>query len=264
MPLTSIRIIVPLVWMHLFMLPANGIANEIVSGDEIVSRVERPVEKAIATRQDTQREEERWRAARDKMLARLEALELENKHLQIRQEQLRTQVAAARERITAKETQMADIDQIGSLIGPFIDEMIVQLRASVDDSLPFLINERRARVDRLTDLAADPEVAVSEKFRKMMEALMIEAEYGNTTEVYQATITVGENAMLTNIFRLGRMSLFYQTLDQKNCGVYNMAAADWQSLPRTFNQAIQTAIEIGAKRKPVELLTLPLGRMAGR
>jgi hypothetical protein len=43
-----------------------------------------------------------------------------------------------------------------------------------------------------------------------------------------------------------------------------MAAADWRPLPRTFNQAIQTAIEIGAKRKPVELLTLPLGRMAGR
>jgi hypothetical protein len=244
--------------MLLFMLPTNAIADEIVLG------VEKPVAEAIATRQGTQREEERWRAARDKMLARLEALALENKHLQTRQEQLRMQVAAARERIAAKETQLADIDQIGSLIGPFIDDMIVQLRASLDGSLPFLIDERRARVDRLTHLAADPEVAVSEKFRKMMEALMVEAEYGNTIEVYQATITVGENAMLATILRLGRMSLFYQTRDQKTCGVYNMATTDWRPLPRTFNQAIQTAIEIGAKRKPVELLTLPLGRMAGR
>lgn len=34
-------------------------------------------------------------------------------------------------------------------------------------------------------------------------------------------------------------------------------------LAAAFNRTIQTAIEIGAKRRPVELLTLPLGRMAG-
>jgi hypothetical protein len=97
-----------------------------------------------------------------------------------------------------------------------------------------------------------------------MEALLVEAEYGSTIEVYQQTIDVDGAPSLVNVFRLGRISLFYQTLDQKRCGFYDVAATGWRPLPTAFNRCIQTAIEIGAKRRPVELLTLPLGRMAGR
>jgi hypothetical protein len=110
----------------------------------------------------------------------------------------------------------------------------------------------------------DPEVSVSEKFRKAMEALLVEAEYGSTIEVYQQTIAVDDAPSLVNVFRLGRISLFYQTLDQKRCGFYDVAAAAWRPLPTAFNRCLQTAIEIGAKRRPVELLTLPLGRMVGQ
>jgi hypothetical protein len=97
-----------------------------------------------------------------------------------------------------------------------------------------------------------------------MEALLVEAEYGSTIEVYQQTIELDNAPSLVNLFRLGRISLFYQTLDRKQCGFFDVAAADWRPLPAAFNRSIQTAIEIGTKRRPVELLALPLGRMAGR
>jgi hypothetical protein len=68
--------------------------------------------------------------------------------------------------------------------------------------------------------------------------------------------------MLANIFRLGSISLFYQSLDQSECGFYNVADAKWQGLPATYNRDIAAAIDIGAKRQPVELLSLPLGRIS--
>jgi hypothetical protein len=104
-------------------------------------------------------------------------------------------------------------------------------------------------------------VAISEKYRKVMEALLVEAEYGFTIEAYQETITIDGQPLLADIFRLGRISLFYQSLDRKRCGFYNAAKGVWQSLDTVHNPAIQAALDIAAKRRPVELLSLPVGRM---
>ncbi|MBU1567791.1 MAG: DUF3450 domain-containing protein, partial [Proteobacteria bacterium] len=94
-----------------------------------------------------------------------------------------------------------------------------------------------------------------------LEALLVEAEYGNTIEVYQETIGLDGREVLVDIFRLGRVGLFFQTLDQKSCGFYNVAIAAWQPLATAYNRTLLAAMEIGAKRRPVELLTLPLGRI---
>jgi hypothetical protein len=67
--------------------------------------------------------------------------------------------------------------------------------------------------------------------------------------------------MLVDIFRLGRVCLLYQSLDHKSCGFYNVAASAWQPLSGAYNRPIAAAMEIGAKRRPAELLTLPLGRI---
>ena len=60
------------------------------------------------------------------------------------------------------------------------------------------------------------------------------------------------------------MSLFYQTLDRKRCSMYDVSVNGWRALPDVCNHGIHTAMEIAAKRRPVEMLALPLGRMAGQ
>lgn len=225
-------------------------------------RVKQPVSKSIDIRQATQKQEEQWRAKKQKLIARYEQLGSELKQLEARKQELDEQTAAARQRVAAKQKQLADIEQIKLKIIPLMEALVEELRQQIEVDLPFLPEERSQRLKRLEELRHDPDVAVSEKFRKVMEALLVEAEYGNTIEVYQQTIAVGERHMLVNIFRLGRISLFFQTLDQKTCGFYNIAASAWQSLPPSYNRTIQVAVDIGAKRQPVEMLALPLGRMA--
>lgn len=244
---------------------AMSVASPGWAEDTDLSRaIKKPVRKAIDTRQNTQKDEEKWRNEKRKLVVAYEQLQQKQIRLQDQNEHLQHQITATRDRIALKAKQLEDIEQIATQVRPFLQELAGRLRQLVSGGMPFLTTERDQRVARLTDYIEDPEVSSSETFRKAMEALLVEAEYGSTIEVYQQTIELDNAPSLVNVFRLGRISLFYQTLDQKRCGFYDVAAADWRPLPTAFNRSIQTAIEIGAKQRPVELLTLPLGRMAGR
>lgn len=229
---------------------------------EVSGNVKKSVHEAIDIRQTTQRAEERWRAERDRLTAEYEALQQEQQRLEETLQALRRQAAGVRERIAAKETQLADIDRISAQIQPFLQETVEKIEQQLGKGPAFLMAERRQRLDKLQRLMGESDVAVGEKFRRVMEALLIEAEYGHTIETDQQTIEVGGRSMLVNLFRLGRISVFYQTLDRKSCGHYDVGAAAWRPLPATYNRAIQTAIDIGSRRRPVELLHLPLGRIA--
>ena len=234
------------------------------SSNAAQQRIEQPVRQSIETRQATQKAQEQWRLEKEKLVARFEALEQKAKQLTEQKEELNRQIASARTRISAKEKQLADIEEISSQILPFIHDIFNALKSQVADGHPFLTDERQERIHRLETIMADPDVEISEKYRKIMEALLVEAEYGFTIETYQETITIDGQTMLVDIFRLGRISLFYQSLDRKRCGFYHTADGAWRDLAKGHNLAIQTAIDIAAKRRPIELLNLPVGRMVAQ
>jgi hypothetical protein len=243
----------------LLITPPVGVGAE---GGQTEQQIEQPVRQSIDTRQATQKEEEQWRLEKETLVARYEQLQNRERELTHQKEALIEQVASAKTRIGAKEKELADIEEISRQIQPFVQEVFTALKLQVADGYPFLLDERRGRIQRLEMVMADPDVAVSEKYRKVMEALLVEAEYGFTIEAYQETITIEGQSMLADIFRLGRISLFYQSLDRKHCGFYNAADGVWQGLDTVHNPAVLTAIDIAAKRRPVELLRLPLGRIA--
>jgi len=225
------------------------------------NRIMNQVTESIHIRQNTQEQEEQWRNEKQKLLSQYDQLQQKKIQLTELQQSFEEKVKNTNIRISAKQEQIDNIVQIQAEISPLINNQIKELEQFVASDLPFLTEERHERMQRLEQLRDDPEVPVSEKFRKVMEALLVEAEYGNTIEVYQETITTGDLKMLVDIFRLGRIGLFFQTLDKKECGFYNVSASAWQPLPASYNQTLLTAMEIGAKRRPVEFITLPLGKI---
>ena len=44
-------------------------------------------------------------------------------------------------------------------------------------------------------------------------------------------------------------------------GFYDLGEGKWNTLPMEANKDIHAAIEIGAKRRPADIVTLPLGRI---
>ncbi|MDY6824590.1 MAG: DUF3450 domain-containing protein [Thermodesulfobacteriota bacterium] len=224
-------------------------------------RIDRPVKEAIDIRQNTQQQQEAWRQEKAEQLARLEKLEAEQKALKQRKRGLENEVKATKLRLAEKKDQLADIRQISEQIRPFLDELLDRLKGRVRADLPFLPDERAKRIRKMEELVEDPDAPVSEKYRRLIEALLVEAEYGFTTEVYQDTIAIEAGERLVNIFRLGRLNLFYLTLDRAQCGFYNVAEKQWQPLSGVHLPEIKAAVDIAAKRRTAELLTLPLGRI---
>jgi len=239
------------------LAPAPGQSQKI----DVQREVEQPVAEAIEIRQATQKDEVRWREERQQLAAVYDRLKDEQVRLEARRQAMEETLTATRTRVSAKQAQIEAIARITDQVAPFLEEQYQRLAGRIEADMPFLTAERRQRLENLKTLLDDPGVAVSERLRKVFEALLVEAEYGNTIEVYQENITVADRTLLANIFRLGRVGLYYQSLDRQTCGFYNIAQAAWQPLSADANRTLQTAIEIGTKRRPVEILNMPLGRI---
>jgi DNA repair exonuclease SbcCD ATPase subunit len=229
--------------------------------DNTGERVRRSVRESVEIRRQTQKEHEKWQEEKQRLTERYESLESENRRLSEKQARLSEKEQAARSRILQKEKQIADIRQVTQDVEPFLKQLASDISKLVEHDLPFLAHERQKRIKSIEKLMEDRQAPVSEKYRRVMEALFVEAEYGNTIEVYQENIEVQGRSMRANIFRLGRISLYFQSMDQEECGWFNIAEKKWEKLPTRYNRAIAGAIDIGTRRRPAELLTMPLGKM---
>lgn len=233
-------------------------------GAETRQQVEEPVFQAVQTRQATQQEEEQWRGDREKLSARFEQLQEKNEELEQQRTELRQSIAATETRLDGKKQQLADVIRISAEIAPFLDDLLVRLQHAAAMGPPFLATERQQRLDSLTAMMGDPTITVAEQYRRLMEGLLVEAEYGFTTEVHQETIMVNNEPLLADIFRLGRLRLFFLSLDHRQCGFYNVATRSWQPIDDAHLRTIRSLVAISARQQPVELLNVPVGRMVQR
>lgn len=229
--------------------------------DEIGKKVEKPVGQAIDTLQKTQKEDEEWRQLKEKLAYELEQLQESVDQLQAQKNELMEATTAAKKRIAQKEQTLEGIQQIEEKMEPFLASLVERVKKLPKEGLPFLPEERAERIQKLETTLHDPEIELSEKFRKAMEALQVEMEYGLTIETYQKQIELDSEKLLVNVFRLGRLGLYFQTLDQRTCGMFDPGNRKWTLLPESENYSIQRVVEIAAKRRPAELVSMPLGRM---
>lgn len=221
--------------------------------------VEKQVNKAIKTRQQTQKEENAWAAEKARLQSEFAALKAENEQLDKVAEELREQVALRKATIAALKTESSEIKRTQAELLPYLEELLDELEAEIERDLPFLRAERLRRVQTLRQNLREEEPTVGQKFQSVMDAVMAEAAFGNSVEVFQQKIQMDERPILVDVLRLGRLSLFCQTPDRHTAGYYNPALGLWQTLSPQHNEAIRSAIEIASKQRSAELLALPLG-----
>ena len=224
--------------------------------------VQKTVEDSVSIRQETQKKDDEWEQERAELIHQFEQLQEQNRTLEKENLRLiRTQKDQSDLNLTLSEQKKESL-KIQKELLPFLEEVFTRIETMIQGDTPFLEEERTERLSRLKEVLADPEISMASKYRKVMEALFIEAEYGSTIEVYQDKILLSGNEVLGDIFRLGRVSLFFLSLDQSSAAYFNVADGSWQPLSEHHVLAVRSAVEIGKKRRSVELLPLPLGRLA--
>lgn len=224
--------------------------------------IEAPVDRAVDTRQATQEAREKWDAERQKLAEEYDRLKDENEQLVFTNKNL-TQKAASLEKENAGLTaEKEEALRIRTELSPFLKEVVTRLSTLAASDAPFLTQERKSRLSRLDSILNDDDITVAEKYRKTMEALFVEAEYGNTVEVYREKIIMDGTEVLGDIFRMGRVSLFFLTLDRESAGLFDVASNQWRPLDKTEVPAIEAVVEMAAKHRPMEVVPLPIGGLA--
>lgn len=168
--------------------------------------------------------------------------------------QLSKIIDSQEEELKSLNQQIIDIEQTQKNIFPLMIDMIKSLKMLVQKDTPFLLEERTNRVKRLESILDKADIQTHEKYRLILEAFKVEYDYAKTIESYQEKL----NDKTYNFLRLGRVALYYQSLDLKEYGYYNKSTKTWDIIEDSNSKSnIRKAIKIAKKQQNVDFLNLP-------
>jgi len=154
-----------------------------------------------------------------------------------------------------------DIDQVSVIerqITPLMIRMIDGLEQFVALDVPFLPEERANRVTGLKEMMDKADVAVSEKFRRVLEAYQVEVGYGRTIEAYSGILSLNGQDRDVDFLRIGRVALMYITRDGSFLGRWDADSNEWQELDPEFRMHITKGLRMAKKQLAPDLLTMPI------
>lgn len=177
--------------------------------------------------------------------------------LKIYNDNLERIVIDQREEVQSINRQLEGLEATNRGVVPLMLEMIEMLDRIVEADVPFRIEERRERVQRLRDMMDEAEVTASEKYRRVMEAYQSELEFGRTTEAYSAKLPGSEQTV--DFLRVGRTLLVYQTSDNAVTGWFNPRTREFEQLDDDrFRLEVKNGLSIARNEKAPDLVLLPV------
>jgi len=231
-------------------------------GQDPARRIQETAGEALATRQRTQDQLDRWATERADLEARWRTAAGQVAYLEER-------VRVARERTATVEAAAAELDrrlaEVARLEASLDDSLLAilgRLETAVAADLPFLPQERRDRLAAVRHELGDPAAPAAEKLRRLLEALLIEAGYGGALEVVQDRIAVDGETLTCDLLQVGRLGLFWLTPDGSRGGGWDSARGAFVELEGRALDAVRRAAEVAGRRRPAGVLALPLGRVA--
>ncbi|GAB6068311.1 DUF3450 domain-containing protein [Methylothermus subterraneus] len=171
-------------------------------------------------------------------------------------DQLDKLVADQAQEIAERERQLAELETLKQHLFPFLLEMLNALEQIVAADTPFLLEERKARLASLREVLSRADVSLAEKYRRLMEAFRIEAQYGHNLETYEGPLPTDGDHRTVRFLRFGRVGLYYLTLDGQEGGVFDPKSRAWHRLEAEDLKPLEQAMRIAAKQAPPDLVIL--------
>jgi len=138
---------------------------------------------------------------------------------------LRSQTAE----IESLNRQLGTVEQIKQGMSPMMLKMAAALQDSINADLPFRLAERKARMDRIMNVLADPEVSPAEQYRQVLNGFKIEVTYGQGLDSYEG-VHPTRPGNVVNFLRFGRTALLYISKDESEIARYNLETRGWDAV----------------------------------
>lgn len=181
------------------------------------------------------------------------------KNLTLYNKMLDNQLATQEKEIDTINNSIANATLIERQILPLLDRMVTSLSNFIKLDVPFLLDERKSRIQRLKDLLNNAKLTTSEKARRVFEAYQIENEFGYTIEAYKGNVNIDNKNLAVEFLRIGRIALLYRDMSGEYFGFWNNKINNWQTLNESqFKRYIDKGLKIAKEEIAPELITIPL------
>lgn len=192
----------------------------------------------------------------DELLSRYRSVIRETESLRIYNDNLERLVGDQNDEIASIDRQLASLESTHRGVVPLMLEMIDTLERIVAADIPFRLEARQARVQRLRAMMGQSEVTASEKYRLVMEAYRGELEFGRTTEAYSGTLPT--SGQTVEFLRVGRTLLLYQSSDQSVTGWFNPRSRRYETIEGDrYRLEVKNGLAIARNEKAPDLVILP-------
>ena len=143
-------------------------------------------------------------------------------------------------------------------IVPLMRSMADSLEKFVILDLPFHQEDRIVAVLQLKQKLRRPDISVSAKFRLLLEAYQLEQDYGGNIESWRGPLVRDDEELSVQFLRVGRVALYYQSLDGALSGYWDAQQQQWLPLEARYNRGLNQALRVAQNLTAPQLLNLPM------
>ncbi|MEN8210095.1 MAG: DUF3450 domain-containing protein [Thermodesulfobacteriota bacterium] len=222
-------------------------------------KVQKKMESAIKTESKAQAKADNWNMSKDDLVNEIRELQTRLTWLEYQKGKHEIYVQGLKDNIADLEAKKLEARILRENLEPYLDEVVARTEDFITKDMPFLDAERQQRLNFLHNTLNDYHLDLGEKLRRVLEALSVEATYGKMVTASEETFNIdGEDTQVT-LFRLGRMAMYYQTIDGAKLGRWNAAVRKWEPMSKDFARDLRHAIEMARRERSVQLIQLPVG-----
>ena len=216
-----------------------------IAAAQSVDDLYRAGEERIQQAQAQQEEIDAIQEVTEDRFEEYQVLVREIEDLEIYNNLLRAQVNAQRRELQQLYDSINEVGLIERQILPLMTRMITGLESFIELDVPFLLDERRARVATARSTLSRSDVTAAEQFRFVMEAWLIEMEdYGATGELYTDEIVTPDGVTReVELLRIGRVALIYLTPDGNRAGAWDKERREWVELDPSWLEDIRAGFD---------------------
>lgn len=190
-----------------------------------------------------------------RLIGELRRVRAEAERLEAYNAELDRVVQRQDETLTRRERALEGAAATREGLPPLLRAMVERLELWIETDLPFLHEERRARVESLERMLADPALSPAERLDRVLAAWRTELAYGRELDTWRGLL---EGEREVDFLRLGRVGFYYLTPDGREGGVWKADARAWRPLETASRRSLETGIRIAREQRAPELLTLPV------
>jgi hypothetical protein len=169
------------------------------------------------------------------------------------------QIQMQQQDLVELQAAVVDVPDLERQLPPLLIKMVDGLEAFVELDQPFLVQERQERVADLFLVIEDPDVPDAQKLRRILDAWMIEVEFGGLFHTESGTVLIDGLEREVDYVILGRVGLLAQTNDEDALTLaWDHANGQWLTLGSEHRNPVRQAVRMARSQVAPDLLLLPI------